>query len=205
MSKKMKFVEIDDLPKISNKELVISLLEIVYNIDWKILQVFKACLFRLYHDIEIEFSIIELFDLMQHSDHNKNIIKNKISNKNEIKFSIIELCDLENLHHNKDIIKNKLSNKNEIEILLEFNFAKERSKIMEEEKVKLIETIDNDDFVDDIEYKNKILEYAKSIDWKLWEILQILQRQEKNSLSPTNQDEEATLDDIFNIKENKEE
>ena len=70
-------------------------------------------------------------------------------------------------------------------------------------KMEFVEVPENDDF-DDIEYKNKILEYAQAIDWKLWEILQILQRQEKNS-SPTSDEEEATLDDIFNIKENNEE
>ena len=175
-TKKMVFVERSNQPKTNDKELVISLLEIVYNIDWKILQVFGTCLSKLYHDIEIKFSIIELCDLIENSNNN--------------------------------ILKNKLSNKNVFESIIKFNIAKERSKTMEKDKIKFIETVEApeiDDF-DDIEYKNKILEYAHAIDWKLWEILQILQRQEKNSSSTSESDEEEkTLDDIFNIKENKEE
>lgn len=46
-------------------------------------------------------------------------------------------------------------------------------------KIRLIEDQVEDEVLDSEEMQGKLYELAKSIDWKLWELLQTIQRVEK--------------------------
>lgn len=62
---------------------------------------------------------------------------------------------------------------------------------MENNMVKKIRVLDEieEEVLDDKEVQKIILELAKSMDWKVWEILQTLQRLDKK-LSVTTQEED---------------
>ena len=47
-------------------------------------------------------------------------------------------------------------------------------------KIRLIEEEPSDETLDNADFNKTILELAKSMDWKLWELLQTMQRIEKN-------------------------
>lgn len=62
-------------------------------------------------------------------------------------------------------------------------------------KIRLIEDQVEDEVLDNEELQGKLYELAKSIDWKLWELLQTIQRVEKKLSvidSEEAEDEEAT-------------
>ena len=46
-------------------------------------------------------------------------------------------------------------------------------------KIRLIEEEPSDNTLDSNDFQKEILELAKSMDWKLWELLQTMQRLEK--------------------------
>ena len=47
-------------------------------------------------------------------------------------------------------------------------------------KIRLIEEEPSDETLDNADFNKTVLELAKSMDWKLWELLQTMQRIEKN-------------------------
>ena len=47
-------------------------------------------------------------------------------------------------------------------------------------KIRLIEEEPSDETLDNADFNKTILELAKSMDWRLWELLQTMQRIEKN-------------------------
>lgn len=61
-------------------------------------------------------------------------------------------------------------------------------------KIRILDEIDDVPVLSEKEMQEKTYEFAKSMDWKLWEILQIMQRLEK-ILSPNdiNVDEEISI------------
>ena len=63
-------------------------------------------------------------------------------------------------------------------------------------KIKVIhqEVDENKEKMTDEEYKENLFELLKSMDWKMWEILQILQRQEREIVE---KDTDSDLKDIF--------
>lgn len=46
-------------------------------------------------------------------------------------------------------------------------------------KIRLIEEEPSDNTLDSNDFQRELLELAKSMDWKLWELLQTMQRLEK--------------------------
>ena len=46
-------------------------------------------------------------------------------------------------------------------------------------KIRLIEEEPSDNTLDSNDFQKELLELAKSMDWKLWELLQTMQRLEK--------------------------
>ena len=46
-------------------------------------------------------------------------------------------------------------------------------------KIRLIEEEPSDNTLDSNDFQKEVLELAKSMDWKLWELLQTMQRLEK--------------------------
>lgn len=47
-------------------------------------------------------------------------------------------------------------------------------------KIRILDEIEPDPVLTEKEMQEKTYEFAKAIDWKLWELLQIAQRLEKN-------------------------
>ena len=63
-------------------------------------------------------------------------------------------------------------------------------------KVVQQEVEDKEEMLTDEEYKRQLFELLKSMDWKLWEMLQILQRQERKQVD-LEEGKETDLKDIF--------
>ena len=55
-------------------------------------------------------------------------------------------------------------------------------------KIRLIEEEPSDETLDNADFNKTVLELAKSMDWKLWEMLQIMQRLEKQLGTTTTED-----------------
>jgi hypothetical protein len=64
-------------------------------------------------------------------------------------------------------------------------------------KIRILDEIDDVTVLSEKEMQEKTYEFAKSMDWKLWEILQIMQRLEK-TLSPSPND--VSIDEEISIK-----
>lgn len=57
-------------------------------------------------------------------------------------------------------------------------------------KIRLIDEEPSDKELDTSDFNTQIIELAKSMDWKLWELLQTMQRIEKNLTIVDDKDEE---------------
>lgn len=58
-------------------------------------------------------------------------------------------------------------------------------------KIRLVEDEVSDEELDTNDIQSQLLEIAKSMDWKLWEMLQTIQRVEKNLTIVDDNSEEA--------------
>lgn len=46
-------------------------------------------------------------------------------------------------------------------------------------KIRIVEETASDEDLDTVDFQHQVLELAKTMDWKLWEILQTMQRLEE--------------------------